>query len=103
MKMDKRWAFIFKSKGSDPAIHRTKLQHPGKALYIYGVSTNQQAVSIIKALDAEQSEKGECLYVELCGAFNSQDLNHIIRDAQVSIPIGAVTYTPEELLKIRAE
>jgi hypothetical protein len=101
--MNKRWTFIFKSNGSDPLIHRAELQHPGKVLYVYGVSSNEQAVSIIKTLDAEQPQKGECLYIELCGAFTDQDLNQIIRDTQVNIPIGVVKYTPEELKKIRPD
>ena len=58
---------------------------------------------IVEQLQSLIAQKGLQDSVELCGAFNSQDLNQIIRDAQVSIPIGAVTYTPEELLKIRAE
>lgn len=92
----KTWAFIFKSSGCRPEVHKAEMTSDTRRSLIYGVETIEEGCALAKKLmDTEN-----CLLIELCGGFGPEGTRRVIEAVEGKIPVGYITYFPEEKEKL---
>jgi hypothetical protein len=96
--VDIPYLFIFLTPGCDPATHRASMDTPEGAATVVGVGDLAQACEVAAAAAAS----GEAAFVELCGAFGEDGCREVIAAVKGELPVGYVTYFPEEGAKIDA-
>jgi len=92
------YLFIFLTPGCDPAVHRSVMDTPEGAVTVVGVSDVAQACEVAAAAAAG----GEARFAELCGAFGEEGCRQVMAAAGGRLPVGYVTYFPEEQAKVDA-
>ncbi len=80
-------AFIFATKGCDPAKDCAVIRSENITVHIAGISTYSQAVKVAK----EMKEKG-CQAIELCPAFGYKGVAHVKEAVGEEIPVGVVRF-----------
>jgi hypothetical protein len=88
--------FIFRSDGCDPARHRCVIDTPGGNVITVGAESVDQACAVA----AEACEKGTAHFIELCGDFGEDGCRRVIDAVDGKLPVGYVTYFPEEEVKV---
>ena len=96
--MDIPYLYIFLTPGCDPATHRTSLETPEGLMTAVGVSDVAQACEVAGAAAAA----GTARFIELCGAFGEDGCRAVIAAVEGELPVGYVTYFPEEGAKVDA-
>jgi hypothetical protein len=96
--VDIPYLYIFLTPGCDPATHRTSLETPEGLMTAVGVTDVAQACEVAVAA----AEAGTARFVELCGAFGEDGCRAVIAAVDGELPVGYVTYFPEEGAKVDA-
>ena len=92
------YIYIFLTPGCDPAVHRTSMDTPEGLMTAVGVSDVAQACEVAAAAAAA----GSARFVELCGAFGEAGCREVMAAVHGEVPVGYVTYFPEEGARIEA-
>lgn len=90
------WAFLFRSDEANPAVDNTEMLHSGNRFLVYGTNTIDEGVEIAKRIVEEEN----CVLIELCGGYGEEGARRIIEAVGGKIPVGYVTYFPEEISKL---
>ncbi len=88
----RRFGFIVKGAGYEPAEHRVTLASPAITTVMVGVSTPEQAVPVARAMVADGVQ-----LIELCGGFGPIWTAKVIAAIEGKIPVGSVAYGPESI------
>ncbi|MFA4965469.1 MAG: DUF6506 family protein [Thermoleophilia bacterium] len=92
------YLFIFLTEGCDPAVHRSVMDTPLGKVVTVGASTVAQACDVAAAALAN----GEAQFIEVCGAFGEEGCRKVSAAVGGELPVGYVTYAPEERVKVDA-
>ena len=92
------YLFVFRTDGCDPETHRAIISTPEGDTVVVGVSTVEQCCEVARAA----REAGTADFIELCGDFGEEGCRRVIEAVGGGLPVGYVTYLPEERLKIDA-
>jgi hypothetical protein len=92
-----KFGFIIKAPGYAPAVHTAQLDSPLFSTRIVGVSD----VSAAFAALTQMVNDGVQL-VELCGGFSAEEAARLRKHISDAIPIGVITYTPEQEARLTA-
>jgi hypothetical protein len=86
-----RFTFLVKAPGYSPHKDRSTLSSPQFTTVVIGVS------DLISAMAAanEEVQAGTQL-IELCGGFTQSEAAELRNNLSSNIPVGVVTYTPEQ-------
>lgn len=90
------YLFVFRTDGCDPAVHRREMDTPGGRVTVVGVPTVEEA----GAVAARARDEGTAQFVELCGDFGEDGCRKVIAAVEGALPVGYVTYFPEEGEKV---
>jgi 2-keto-3-deoxy-6-phosphogluconate aldolase len=88
----RRFGFIVKGAGYDPAVHTVTLASPAITTIMVGVATPEQALPVAKAMVADGVQ-----LLELCGGFGPIWTAKVIAAIEAKIPVGSVGYGPESI------
>lgn len=92
----KTWAFIYKTQGASPDVHKADLKSETRRSLIYGVSSIEEGAALAKRLMLED----DCKLIELCGGFGVDGTKKVIAAVEGKIPVGYIDYFPEERKKL---
>jgi hypothetical protein len=90
--------FIFRTDGCDPARHRSVIDTPEGNVTTVGVDSVDQACAVA----AEALAAGSAHFIELCGDFGEEGCRRVIAAVEGKLPVGFVTFFPEEKVKVDA-
>jgi hypothetical protein len=90
--------FIFRTDGCDPARHRSFIDTPEGNVTTVGVDSVDQACAVA----AEALAAGTAHFIELCGDFGEEGCRRVIAAVEGKLPVGFVTFFPEEKVKVDA-
>jgi hypothetical protein len=90
--------FIFRTDGCDPARHRSVIDTPEGNVTTVGVDSVDQACAVA----AEAHAAGSAHFIELCGDFGEEGCRRVIAAVEGKLPVGFVTFFPEEEIKVDA-
>ncbi|HDY7864739.1 TPA: hypothetical protein RQK43_004557 [Vibrio vulnificus] len=93
--MIKQYGFIVKADSYDFNRDSTALNTSGFSTRVVGVSSDEEAILIAKRM----IESG-IQVIELCGGFGLESAEHIISSLDSDVPIGYVTFSDEESVKL---
>jgi hypothetical protein len=85
------FAFVIKAPGYSPAAHSAKLESALFSSRVVGVSDVSAAFAVLTQMVNDGVQ-----LVELCGGFSAQEAERLREHIGEAIPIGLVTYTPEQ-------
>jgi len=88
----RRFGFIVKGAGYDPAKHTVTLASAEITTVMVGVATPEQALPVARAMVADGVQ-----LLELCGGFGPIWTAQVIAAIDGKIPVGAVAYGPESI------
>jgi hypothetical protein len=91
----KRYGFIVKGPGYDPAMHRCVLENPSFRTEIVCVSSVHEAAEVARAFAQAGVE-----VIELCGGFDESGTNEVIASLNSDVPVGHVVFSKEESSKL---
>lgn len=89
-----KYGFILRDEGFEGAAS-TYLKNPMLDMVITGVPTFPEACAEAKKMLADGVH-----FIELCGDFGEEHCKEIVAAVDGKIPVGYVTYLPEELEKL---
>jgi hypothetical protein len=92
------YLFMFRADTCDPDKHRAVIATPEGDVTIVGVPTLEQACRVAAAA----AMAGTADFIELCGDFGEDGCRRVIAAVDGRLPVGYVTYLPEELTKLDA-
>jgi hypothetical protein len=92
------YLYMFRTDGCDPAVHRREMDTPGGLVTVVGVDSVDQACAEAAAALAA----GTAHFIELCGDFGEDGCRRVIAAVDARLPVGYVTYFPEEEAKVDA-
>lgn len=90
-----QYGFILRDEGFD-GIARTELSCHGLVTKVVGVKDFSQALLAAKKLLDEGID-----FIELCGDFGEAGCREVIAAVGGQVPVGYVTYLPEEAEKMK--
>lgn len=90
------YLFMFRADGCDAAAHRLEMDTPDGRVTVVGVPTVDEACRAA----AEARAAGTAHFVELCGDFGDEGCRRVIDAVDGDLPVGYVTYFPEEAVKV---
>jgi hypothetical protein len=90
------YLFMLRTDGCDATVHRRAMDTPGGHVTVVGVPTVDEACRVA----AEARADGTAAFVELCGDFGEEGCRRVIEAVGGELPVGYVTYLPEEAVKI---
>jgi len=90
------YLFMFRTEGCDPAVHRREMDTPLGHVTVVGVDNVDQACAVA----AEARSAGTAHFVELCGDFGEDGCRRVIDAVDGALPVGYVTYFPDEGEKV---
>ncbi len=90
------YLFMFRSDGCDAAAHHTEMDTPDGRVTVVGVPTVEEACRVA----AEARDRGVAHFIELCGDFGEDGCRRVIDAVGGRLPVGYVTYFPEEGVKV---
>jgi len=88
--------FIFRTDGCDPGIHRTVMDTPEGNVITLGVASVDEACAVAAAARAD----GTAHFIEVCGDFGEDGCRRVIDAVEGALPVGYVTFFPEEAAKL---
>jgi len=97
--MNKRkWAFIYTAPGCSEEDQHCVLTSPKHRSLMYGVGSVEEGCRLAARLEHEG-----CKLIELCGGFGPEGTKKVIEAVGGRIPVGYITYFPEEWQKLQAQ
>jgi hypothetical protein len=93
----KRFGFIVKGAGYDPAQHTVTLASPEITTTMVGVSRPEQALAVADWMVGQGVQ-----LIELCGGFGPIWTAKVIDAIDGRVPVGAVSYGPESIDQMHA-
>lgn len=93
----RRFGFIVKGAGYEPAQHTVTLTSPAITTTMVGVSHPEQALPVAQAMVADGVQ-----LIELCGGFGPLWTARVIEAIAGKIPVGSVSYGPESIDQMHA-
>ena len=90
--------FIFRTDGCDPTRHRSVIDTLEGNVITVGVDSVDQACAVA----AEALAAGTAHFIELCGDFGEEGCRRVIAAVEGKLPVGYVTFFPEEKVKVDA-
>jgi hypothetical protein len=90
------YLYMFRTEGCDPTVHRREMDTPLGHVTVVGVDSADQAC----AEAAIALANGTAHFVELCGDFGEDGCRKVIAAVGGRLPVGYVTYFPEEEVKV---
>jgi 2-keto-3-deoxy-6-phosphogluconate aldolase len=93
----RRFGFIVKGAGYEPATHTVKLASPQITTTMVGVSRPEDAPAVAQAMVADGVQ-----LIELCGGFGPRWTARVIEAIAGKVPVGAVAYGPESIDQMHA-
>jgi 2-keto-3-deoxy-6-phosphogluconate aldolase len=87
----KTFAFIVRGPGYESDTHTATLASDLFLTHVIGVATYEDAERTARKLVAEGVQ-----LIELCGSFTRDEATRLYHAIEKAIPIGVVTYSPEE-------
>jgi Family of unknown function (DUF6506) len=91
------WTFIFATEGCSASKHRMTMDTPQGKMTVVGVSTHEEGCQVAKA--AVEEEKVD--FIDLCGDFGPEGCQRVLEAVDHRVPVGYVTYFPEEMEKLQ--
>jgi hypothetical protein len=88
--------FIFRTDGCDPTVHRAVIDSPEGDVTVVGVDSVDEACAVA----AGALRAGTAHFIELCGDFGQDGCRRVIAAVGGKLPVGYVTYFPEEEVKV---
>lgn len=89
------WMFIFATEGCSPDEHRMRMQTPEGEMTVVGVPDHEAACRVAKAAVDDGVQ-----FIELCGDFGSEGCTKVLEAVEHRVPVGYVSYFPEEWDKL---
>ena len=93
----RRFGFIVKGAGYEPATHKATLASPEITTMIVGVSKPEQALAVADWMVGQGVQ-----LIELCGGFGPVWTAQVIAAIDGKIPVGSVSYGPEAIDQMHA-
>jgi len=90
------YLFMFRSEGCEADVHRREMDTPEGLVTVVGVPTLDEACRVAAKARAE----GAADFIELCGDFGEDGCRRVIAAVGGELPVGYVTYFPEEGEKV---
>jgi hypothetical protein len=90
------YLFMFRSDGCDAGVHRREMDTPDGLATVVGVPTVDEACRVA----AQARDEGTADFIELCGDFGEDGCRRVIAAVGGALPVGYVTYFPEEGEKV---
>lgn len=93
--MIKHYGFIVKAESYNADHDKAVMDTASFSTNMIGVSSDEQAIRA-----AQTMIKNGIQVIELCGGFGSESAEKIIARLETNIPIGYVTFSDQERLKL---
>jgi hypothetical protein len=90
------YLYMFRTEGCDPAVHRREMDTPLGHVTVIGVDSVDQSCAVA----ADALRDGTAHFIELCGDFGEDGCRRVIDAVDGKLPVGYVTYFPEEEVKV---
>ena len=93
----RRFGFIVKGAGYEPAKHTVTLASPQITTMMVGISQPEEALAVAQMMVA-----GGVQLIELCGGFGPVWTARVIEAIAGRIPVGSVSYGPASINQMHA-